>query len=235
MSDRTASGPAQDLAEVAEQLAAGELDAATAARLTAIYQAELTAAAVPGVQPRSSRARSWVGFGVVVAGIAVIGWLVAHAIQDRAPGGLPTGNIESIGGRDLSEVSTEEMEQVLVDYPDIIPMRLALAFRYFEAGDHSQALPHYLRVLEQSPDQPEALTNIGWMSFSSGELELGTRYLERAIAVADYPQAKLFLGRIRLSQGDEGAARDLFTELLDDSRVPANVKTQVLQLLAEIG
>jgi len=235
VTDQPISGPAQDLEEVAAQLASGELDAPTAARLTRIYQTELAAASEPQQQPNPSRARNWIGTLVVAVGMAVIGWLVANAIQDRGPGGLPTGNIESIGGRDLSQVSNQEMEEVLVDYPDIIPMRLALAFRYFEAGDYSAALPHYLKVLEQSPDQPEALTNIGWMSFSSGEPEIGTRYLERAIAVADHPQARLFLGRIKLSQGDQQAARELLTGLLTDARVPAAVKAQVDRLLAEIG
>ena len=46
----------------------------------------------------------------------------------------------------LDEVSNQEMEKVIELNPDIMPMRIALANRYFEAFDYSSALPHFMYV-----------------------------------------------------------------------------------------
>ena len=44
----------------------------------------------------------------------------------------------------LSNVSNDEMEAVISENPDIHPMRMALANRYFDEVNYSEALPHYM-------------------------------------------------------------------------------------------
>ena len=156
---------ASDLADVDEQLAAGELDPATAAKLTARYQEELRTLEtkelpVGDTPPPSGRSlnRTLVGTSLVIAATIGIVFLVAQAIDDRGPGEFITGSIDS--GRDLSEVSNAELEQVVIENPNVVGMRLALARRYFQAQRFSEALPHYFNVLDQDPDNAEALANL---------------------------------------------------------------------------
>ena len=52
----------------------------------------------------------------------------------------------------LANVTNEEMESVIDQNPDIHPMRMALANRYFDDLDYSQALPHYMYIAENSSD-----------------------------------------------------------------------------------
>ena len=227
-----------DLAEVDEQLTAGELDEATAEQLRARYRAELEAAAVETTDPEPtgpSVKRVLVGTALMTVAIIGIVFLVAGAIDDRQPGEFVTGNIE---GRDLSEVSTEEMEQVVADFPNVVGMRLSLARRYFDAGDFSQALPHYLRILEQEPANPEANANVGWMTYLSdpAQSETAAAFLERALAtVADYPQASFYLANVRLyGLGDPGGALVLL-ESLAGADLPDDVAEAVDLMLTDAG
>ena len=80
----------------------------------------------------------------------------------------------------LEDVTNEEMEAVILENPNIFPMRVALANRYFDELDYSNALPHYMYVAENS-DETEiksfALAQIAWMVFESGNTEVATNYL----------------------------------------------------------
>ena len=70
----------------------------------------------------------------------------------------------------LSNVSNDEMEAVILENPDIHPMRMALANRYFDEVNYSEALPHYMYIAENSADselKSFALAQIGWMVFES--------------------------------------------------------------------
>ena len=52
----------------------------------------------------------------------------------------------------LEDVSNDEMEKVIELNPDIFPMRIALANRYFEEFNYSSALPHFMHVEQNSED-----------------------------------------------------------------------------------
>ena len=74
----------------------------------------------------------------------------------------------------LSNVSNDEMEAVISENPDIHPMRMALANRYFDEVNYSEALPHYMYIAENSADselKSFALAQIGWMVFESNNAE----------------------------------------------------------------
>ena len=97
-------------------------------------------------------------------------------------------NSESITrtNTDLDNVTNEEMEKVITDNPDIYPMRIALANRYFDEINYSNALPHYMYVAENSNDnelKSFALSQIAWMVFESNNREVGIDYLREALRI----------------------------------------------------
>jgi tetratricopeptide (TPR) repeat protein len=233
---------AVDLAEVGEQRAAGELDEATASTLQSRYQQEielldkqlLTSATASVAPPGRSTARLVAGTLIMVAGIIAVVFLAARAIDDRRPGEFVTGNVDD---RDLSEITTEEMEQVVADFPNIIDMRLALAGRYFEAADYSAALPHYLKVLEQDPGHPIANANIGWMTYRSDPSAAATAaaFLERSLATApNFADALFFLSVVRLyGLDDASGARPLIEELLQFEGLPDGLEVELEAMLTD--
>ena len=135
----------RDLAEVAEQLASGELDETTAHKLTATYEAEisrLTAGGETSESPptnRRSGVRFLIGAAVLIVAFAGITWAASGAIVGREPDAF-SGPDRQV---DLESISNEQMIDVITanaDIPEVNRMRLALAERYFESGEYSDAL-----------------------------------------------------------------------------------------------
>jgi tetratricopeptide (TPR) repeat protein len=234
----------RDLTEVAAQQDAGELDAAAADRLTAAYEAERTAVLATAAEvgdPEAvgrSRARMLMGATILGVGIVVIAVIGAFSLQRENPtdaiaDGIPS---EVLGGEaGVSSISNEEMEAVIAANPGIIGMRLALAERYVQDGDHPSALAHYLVVLDQDPDRPEALAMVGWLSFLSGEPALAESFITRALDVEpNYPQALWFLANVRAGNDDDQGAIEAI-ELLLSYDLTAEVRAAADQLLAELS
>ena len=100
----------------------------------------------------------------------------------------------------LANVTNEEMESVIDQNPDIHPMRMALANRYFDDLDYSQALPHYMYIAENSADnelKSFALAQIGWMVYESNNLDVATTYLNESLRInSESLVAKSYLGII---------------------------------------
>lgn len=223
-----------DIADVARQLEAGELDEETARRLTARYRTELdslTDAPPPptGKRPGLSRRRAIVGT-LLLAGLfaaAAAGAWLAVGTGDRI------GN--TAGERaDLDQVTNEQMEAVIAanpDVPQIAGMRLALADRYFEDGDFSAALPHYLGALDGELDaarRARSLARVGWMSHLSGAPEAALRYLEEALAADPaYQEARLFLGLALLDGEDPAGALRQLEPLLEGGALPDELRPMV--------
>ena len=235
----------RDLAELDEQVASGELDGATAEELRATYRTERTrieaeiaelGATGPAAGPGRDRTRALIGTLAVLAAFAVVTVVLINTVQQRGPNDLVTGGVATdvaAGGVDLSQVTNEEMEQVVAANPDVPAMRLALARRYFEAGEFEKALDHYLIVLDQSPNDPEALASIGWMTFLSDRADVAEAYVERALqSDPDYVQAYWFLGNIRLlGLGDAAGAVEPLERLLSYEGLPEEIRTQAEDLL----
>ena len=235
----------RDLTEVDQQVAAGELAPETADKLRATYRAEAAtlrsrlAAQDPGGSERLGRSRSWVGLAVfTVAAVAVLA-LAVVSLTDREPGGSLTGGVASDvldgGQTDLAAVSDEEMEAVVAANPQIVPMRLALARRYFDAGEFSAALEHYMIVLE-TEEHPEALANVGWMTYLSGRPEVAVTFVEEALARdPGYLPALWFLASIRFEGLDDAAgALDPLQRLLDSDGVPDELRPAAEALLDQV-
>lgn len=230
----------RDLADVAAQLEAGELDAETAGRLRATYERERAALLAADDQEEAPSGRSTrrivVGAVILAVGVVAIAWSGLAAVQDDDPAATE-GLVADVasGGVDLSTVTNEEMEAVIAANPTVVGMRLALAQRYVEAGEHSKALDHYLAVLDQDANQPEALAMIGWLTYLAGEPELAEPFVTKALAIEpDYPLALWFQGNILHAAGDDAGARAAIERLLAYDLAP-EVRADAEALLAEVG
>lgn len=243
----------RDLAEVDDQVDAGELDEATAERLRSAYHSERAAleaqladvgtaiedAPRDGDPAPRSRGRAIAGTAVIGTAALVVAVVAVFSLQERTPAGestdgVATAALENGGGRDLSSVGLEEMEAVVAQNPDIPGMRLALADRYVEAGDYSRALEHYMVVLDQEPESATALARVGWLTFLSDEAELAEPFIMRAIAIEpDFPQAYWYLANVRIQMGNPDGAIEPLERLLDYD-LPDDVRAQAELMLQQV-
>ncbi|MDE0601613.1 MAG: tetratricopeptide repeat protein [bacterium] len=200
----------RDLEELEQQLATDEIPPSTARRLRRVYTEEIEEArlrlageasvpADPESPDRDSRSRFWTPGRVTV--VAILGTAAAALVISVGWFVQPEDQADADGGEfDPSQYSNETMEAVIsanADHPQINGMRLALAGRYFRAGDFARAFAHYRGVLEHDPtaaEEAEALSRLGWMAWAgSGEVQLAIDTLDRALLAAPgYPQALYF-------------------------------------------
>jgi cytochrome c-type biogenesis protein CcmH/NrfG len=129
------------------------------------------------------------------------------------------------------------MEAVVAANPDIIPMRLALARRYVEAGDFSAALPHYFEVLERDERNAEALMYMGWMTYLSGDAATGVALIEQSLesAPGDVLAMWLLANARYYGLGDETGAVPLLEAVLASGLAPDEIVAEAEQMLAEAG
>ena len=134
-------------------------------------------------------------------------------------------------------MSNETMEAVIAanaDDPQVNGMRLALAERYFDAGDYRSAFPHYLVVAEDpnaSGDEAiTALVRLGWMAYAgNGEVETATRLIDEALAidpessVARYVRARV----VWCGTGETEQAIETFGDLLADPALATETRAQI--------
>jgi tetratricopeptide (TPR) repeat protein len=236
----------EEIADVDAQRKAGDIDPETADRLRSRYTAELEALvasrtaqtddAVPSSNPLARiSTRSLIGIGVVGTAVLLIAIFAVASLRGSGPSGIEgvVGDAFSGEGRDLSLVSNEEMETVVAQNPDVVPMRLALARRYFEAGEFDKALDHYFRVLDREK-HPEALANIGWMTYLSGYPDIAVEYVEEAVDVdPTYLTARWFLGNIYASLGRNDEAIVMLTSVVTADETPQEVKDAAVDLIRQ--
>lgn len=234
----------RDLVELEEQVALGEVDAATGALLRERYEterAQLIAESDDAEEIEASgglSGRRLVGIGFVL--VAVVGlalWLVATNTDGQ-------GGAEGIAGdalrgeaTNLDDVTNEEMEAVVAQNPDIPGMRLALADRYFADGEFSDALTHYMYVLQTlEVKDPTALANVGWMTFLSDVPDLAESFVEESLAVQpDGGIAFWYLANIRFfGLGDAAGAVEPLQQLLAYDNLPDRLREEAETLLVEV-
>ena len=232
-----------DIRDVRRQLAEGELDAATAGRLIERYRQELEAIeqrtedGVPEQAGPGRSGRRLVGTLLLIGAVIAVSVTAYLAIRPRE-GGFVTGNVGA--PVDLSKVTNDQMEAVIAanpDVPEIAAMRLSLADRYFETGEFSNALPHYLGALDGALDRTRrarALARVGWMTFESGNAGIARSYLEEALAADDgYAEAHLFLGLLLLAEGDSAGTLEHLEPLLDEEDLPDGTREAIEVTVSE--
>lgn len=169
--------------------------------------------------------------GTAFAAVVVIASL---AIQDRAG---PASGVADLGTQDLSQVSNETMEAVIasnLDNPQINAMRLALAERYFEAGEYKSAFPHYLAVAQSETATADevvgALVRLGWMVWDgNAEAEAAIDLFDQALEVdSGSSTAKYLKGEVLwCGMGDTAQAASLFEEVLADPSLSEDARSEV--------
>tara|TARA_B100001175_G_scaffold60607_1_gene49151 strand:- start:94 stop:624 length:531 start_codon:yes stop_codon:yes gene_type:complete len=132
------------------------------------------------------------------------------------------GNSESSirTNTELDNVTNDEMEIVISENPDIFPMRIALANRYFDEINYSQALPHFMYVAEKSDDtelKSYALAQIGWMVYESGNRDVALNYFDESLSINPNSLiTKSYLGVLYLQQPDtQDEGLEIISDLLD--------------------
>jgi tetratricopeptide (TPR) repeat protein len=254
----------EEIADLDRQVEDGDIDATTAAALRSKYTTELERQ-LPNPVEGSPEATTGEGgpegsdgnasrsdgdrrpgrlSGRVLAGAAVVGvaivaigvFAVVSLDQGRTAGveGVAGDALGVDGGVDLSTITNEQMEEVVAQNPDVVGMRLALARRYFEGGEFDRALDHYFEVLERE-QHPEALANIGWMTYLSGRPDIAVGYLEAALQRRpDYLPAQWFTANVYVTLGRNAEARVFLVDLEQSDEVPDEIAQGVQDLLAQI-
>lgn len=187
-----------------------------------------------GPGPAPSRRRMLVGGVVLGLGMAAALVAVGQFRQARAEEGSLSG---VAGGMvDPATVSNETLEAVVAanaDNPEITGMRLALAGRYFEAGDYQRAFPHYQAVLEDEPTAGQAataFTRLGWMVYDgNGEVDLALSLLDQALALVPEDPFALYLKArvVWCGQGQPAAAAAMLGQVASMSGLADEVRRQV--------
>lgn len=233
-----------DLHDLETQVAAGEIDAAAGAKLKRRYESAAVEVmnSIDNLRPTEptgrSRRRMLLGIGAFVVGAAVITFSLISAVEPRPEGGFAASGVAADviqdSAVDLSTITNEEMEEVVAANPEIIPMRLALARRYVEAGDFSSALPHYMFVLDREAN-PEALTYVGWMTYVSGDAETGAALLRRSLEVLPGdPLAEWFLANtLFYGTGETAEAIQLLEAVLRYEELPDEIAVEAQRMLDE--
>lgn len=168
--------------------------------------------------------------------------LLPGFVMDRPTGGFVTGNealqnsnsggTESgppATGRNLADVTDEEMEAVVAANPELIGMRLALANRYTEKGRYDLALVHYRKALEQDPANADAKAHLGWLLLQTGRADLAAQLVDEALAAdPELLDALWFKANVRLYGFDDApGAIAVLDEMSSRPGVTPEVRTQI--------
>lgn len=230
-----------DLDGLAAQEASGDIDAEAAAHLRAAYTAELTetesalaaSPAAPEAVHRSKR-RGALGATIVVGSLAAVVVAAGAFIVDRPDS--QSGVADSLQG-DPSDYSNETLAAVIEankDNPLIDGMRMALAERYFTAGDYPGAFPYYLDVASSDKASTEqvatALSRLGWMAYDgNGEADTALDLLAQARELVPSDPFPLYLEALVLwcGKGDTVTAADQLEEVLASDVLEASIRSQI--------
>lgn len=180
------------------------------------------------------RPRRLVPLLLLGAAFAMVVVVAGFFLQDRAG---PATGVADITGRDLDDVSNETMESVIAaneDNPQVDGMRLALAERYYEVGDHRSAFPHYLAVAESANatdgQAVTALVRLGWMAWlSNADASDAVGLFDQALAIDGASStAKYLKGQVLwCGSGEVATAEALFSEVLDDPELESESRAVV--------
>lgn len=202
-------------------------DGYTARTAAVLRQIESGRAALPSKPPVSWRRRV-IGAVVVVATIGVVWWALSASSAQRLP------------GQQISGLDPRDQTQVLLSQA-----------RSLQATDPVAAADLYAQVLDDDPDNAEALTYRGWTlalstigeqdaSAAQARLDEAVESLVAAIEVdRTYPDPYCFLGIVEYRFFGEAETALPFVEGCLSAGPPADVRGLVEglreQLVAEVG
>jgi hypothetical protein len=162
---------------------------------------------------------------VVLAGTAVVALVVLLAVLGgRSPDGDDTGTDPGAPTTtvDLSSVPNEELERVVAENPDIVPMRLRLVERYLRGNELANAQLHAEQAVVRATtieDRARAQRYLGWTTALLGDPEQGEGLIVQSLALDPSNRDGLyFLARVRfeLLEDPTGALEPLEILLASD-------------------
>ena len=124
--------------------------------------------------------------------------------------------------------------------PDVTPqqlngMRLALAERYFEAGDYRSATEVFRTVLDSDPTPSQAsetLGRLGWILYANDEVGPAEVAFTQAIETFDGNGEARYFFSLMLLETDRGAEAVRHLEaLMDDPSVPEDLRPEIEAML----
>lgn len=230
-----------DLDDLDGQVAVGDIDDTVAGELRAKYEAEAKSLSAQIVSisdavkdpTRRFSTRRAVGVAILIGTFVAVTVVAAGAIRPRIGGFITGGGAGQ--GVNLDEVSNDQIEAVIAanpENPEIAGMRVALANRYFEEGNFSDALSNYLEGLDGAlapTRRAQALGRVAWMTFLSGETQVAELYLQQALETdPEYAEGKFFYGLLLM----DGLARPCDAVVYLDSlsgveEIPADVRAEL--------
>ena len=108
---------------------------------------------------------------------------------------------------DLSSVPNEELERVVAENPDIVPMRLRLVERYLRANELANAQLHAEEAVVRATtieDRARAQRYLGWTTALLGDPEQGEGLIVQSLALDPSNRDGLyFLARVRFELLDD--------------------------------
>jgi hypothetical protein len=149
----------------------------------------------------------------VLAGAAVVALVVLLAVlggrspddpgEGAADPDTPTTTV------DLSSVPNEELERVVAENPDIVPMRLRLVERYLRGNELANAQLHAEEAVVRATtieDRARAQRYLGWTTALLGDPEQGEGLIVQSLALDPSDRDGLyFLARVRFELLDDPA------------------------------
>lgn len=115
-------------------------------------------------------------------------------------------------------------------------MRMALANRYFDDLDYSQALPHYMYIAENSADnelKSFALAQIGWMVYESNNLDVATTYLNESLRInSESLVAKSYLGIIYIQDpAKQNEGLEILNSVIQSNKLSKEDRNFIVEIL----
>jgi arylsulfatase A-like enzyme/Flp pilus assembly protein TadD len=121
-------------------------------------------------------------------------------------------NLADEGHGDESNVI---LERLVARHPELVEVRMSLAWNEQQTGRYDQAARDYQQVLKTDPADVKAHYNLGVCLSRLGKLDEATRELQAALAVSPiFAPALDELGSIALQKKDYNQARALFEHVL---------------------
>jgi tetratricopeptide (TPR) repeat protein len=135
--------------------------------------------------------------------------------KDRIKDFREYGHALDLAGEGRIDESDLILNRLLTRYPDLVEVRINLAWNEQQAERYEQAVRDYQQVVKTDPGDMKAHYNFGVCLFRLGKLDEATREFQAALAVSPFfAPADDALGSIALQKKDYNQARELFEHVL---------------------
>jgi choline-sulfatase len=135
--------------------------------------------------------------------------------KDRIKDFREYGRALDLAGEGRTDESDLIFRRLLASHPDLVDVRMNLAWNELQAEHYEQAVRDYQQVVKANPGDVKIHYNFGVSLFRLGKLDEATREFQAALAISPFfAPADDALGSIALEKKDYNQARALFEHVL---------------------